>query len=218
MCGKQEKVEKSIKQPIAFDRFFLAKGFSAGFCLLLMGIPYGMIVTYIAIFGKALGIQSGIGIFFSLMAFGIMWSRILAGKKVDSGRLVQVIAFGTFICLLAVFVLSGIEKLSHLNELVFISIFYATALVLGVGYGMIFPAYNTLFVNLAPHNRRATASSTYMTSWDLGIGLGLILGGRIADTRLGLPFAFFTGAMGILLSFALFYTVVGPYFEKNKLR
>jgi len=188
-----KKVAKSIKQPIAFDRFFLAKGLSPGFCLFLMGIPYGMIVTYVAIYGKALGIQSGVGFFFSLMAFGIIWSRILAGKMVD-------------------------PKLTQFHGLVVVSAFYAMALVLGIGYGMIFPAYNTLFVNLAPHNRRATASSTYMTSWDLGIGLGLILGGRISDTKLGLPFAYFVGAMGILLSFVVFYTIVGPYFEKNKLR
>ena len=213
-----KKVAKSIKQPIAFDRFFLAKGLSPGFCLFLMGIPYGMIVTYVAIYGKTIGIQSGVGFFFSLMAFGIIWSRILAGKMVDSGRLVQVIAYGTFICLLAVLMLSSIPKLTQFHGLVIVSAFYALALVLGIGYGMIFPAYNTLFVNLAPHNRRATASSTYMTSWDLGIGLGLILGGRISDTKLGLPFAYFVGAMGILLSFVVFYTIVGPYFEKNKLR
>ena len=72
-----------------------------------------------------------------------------------------------------------------------VGLFYVIALVLGVGYGLIFPAYNTLFVNLAPNNRRATASSTYMTSWDIGVGIGLVLGGRLADARGGLPLAYF---------------------------
>jgi len=214
----EKRVERSLKQPIAFDRFFLSKGFYAGFCLLLMGIPYGMVVTYVTIYGKSLGIHSGMGIFFSLMAFGIIWSRILAGKMVDSGRLIQVIASGTIVCVIAMFTLAGLIKLDIYSQYLILPVFYAIALVLGIGYGMIFPAYNTLFVNLAPHNRRATASSTYMTSWDLGIGAGLILGGRLADTKSGLTLAFLVGAIGLVLSFVLFTRIVGPHFEKYKLR
>jgi len=37
--------DRTVKQPIVFDRFFLFKGFNAGWSLLLMGIPYGMVVT-----------------------------------------------------------------------------------------------------------------------------------------------------------------------------
>ena len=44
-----------------------------------------------------------------------------------------------------------------------------------------FPAYNTLYVNLAPNNQRGTATSTYLTSWDIGIGLGISTGGYIAQ-------------------------------------
>ena len=75
------KVERTEKQPIAFDRFFLFKGFNAGVCLMLMGIPYGMVVTYVALYGKELGIKSGIGVFFSLMAIGLIGSRLFAGKN-----------------------------------------------------------------------------------------------------------------------------------------
>jgi len=211
--------DRSIKQPMAFDRFFLFKGFLAGLSLLLMGIPYGMVVTYVALYGENLGIRSGIGIFFTLMAFGLVWSRILAGKKVDKGSLVKVISIGTFLCLIAVFALSGLKRFEIIHQsFLIIPVFYAVALLLGIGYGMMFPAYNTLFVNLAPHNRRATASSTYMTSWDIGVGLGLIIGGRIADTRGGFPLAFLVSAFAVVFSLIFFTRIVGPHFEKNKLR
>jgi hypothetical protein len=65
-----KKADRSVKQPLAFDRFFLLKGFKSGFCLLLLGIPYGILTTYVAIYGKELGVQSGMGVFFSLMAVG----------------------------------------------------------------------------------------------------------------------------------------------------
>ena len=60
-------------------------------------------------------------------------------------------------------------------------LFFMVALLLGVGFGTMFPAFNTLFVNLAPNSQRGTATSTYLTSWDVGIGIGLILGGYIAQ-------------------------------------
>ena len=216
---KSEKMLKSdIKQPIAFDRFFLFKGFNAGFSLLLMGIPYGMLTTYVAIYGKDLGVHNGMGIFFSLMAVGLTISRLIGGKMVDRGRLVQVVAYGTFFCMVAFFALAGLKKIDVYNETSIIGLFYAIALLLGIGYGMLFPAYNTLFVNLAPNNRRATASSTYMTSWDIGIGIGLILGGHLADASGGFPLAFLVGALAVALSLMFFIRIAGPHFEKNKLR
>jgi len=183
-----------------------------------MGIPYGMLTTYVAIYGKDLGVHNGMGIFFSLMAVGLTISRLIGGKMVDRGRLVQVVAYGTFFCMVAFFALAGLKQIDVYNETSIIGLFYAIALLLGIGYGMLFPAYNTLFVNLAPNNRRATASSTYMTSWDIGIGIGLILGGHLADASGGFPLAFLVGALAVALSLMFFIRIAGPHFEKNKLR
>ena len=208
--------DKLNKQPMAFDRFFLFKGFKAGLCLLLMGIPYGMVVTYIALYGKEIGILSGVGVFFSLMAVGLIGSRLFSGKMVDKGKLLEVIAFGTIFSVAAFLMLASLKFID--NQLVIRILFYFISLMLGVGYGLIFPAYNTLFVNLAPNNRRATASSTYMTSWDIGIGIGLIVGGILADGKGGMQFAFWAGSLAAIVSYFLFVRIAGPHFAKNKLR
>ena len=209
---------RSLKQPIAFDRFFLLKGFYSGLCLLMLGIPYGMLTTYVAIYGKELGIHSGMGVFFSLMAVGLIGSRLFAGKLLDRGKMLFVIGYGTLICLLGFFLLAGLKKVEIYNPQLMIVLFYLVAVVLGVGYGMIFPAYNTLFVNLAQNNRRATASSTYLTSWDVGVGVGLVMGGTLADTGGGLPLAFLVGAIASGISFLFFKQIAGPHFDRNKLR
>jgi MFS family permease len=180
---KAENKSSKISQPVAWDRFFLFKGFNAGFALLLMGIPYGMIVTYIALYGREIGISSGIGMFFTFMAIGLTISRFISGKMVDRGKLVQVITWGTALSLLSFVMLAALKFID--NNIVLLIVFYFVSLLMGIGYGLIFPAYNTLFVNLAPNNRRATASSTYMTSWDIGIGLGLVSGGWLADLQGG---------------------------------
>jgi len=158
------------------------------------------------------------GIFFSLMAVGLIGSRLFAGKLVDRGKLIHVIGYGTIVCLVGFVTLSGLKKIGVYNPSLVEGLFYFIAIVLGTGYGMIFPAYNTLFVNLAQNNRRATASSTYLTSWDLGVGTGLILGGILADSPRGLPLAYLVGAMASGISFLFFRRIAGPHFDRNKLR
>ncbi|MDR2917727.1 MAG: MFS transporter [Tannerella sp.] len=200
------------------DRFFLLKGLRAGLCLMLLAIPYGMTTSYISIYGKDLGIQTGMGVFFSLMAVGLIGSRLFSGKLVDKGFLTHVISWGSLICSVSFFMLSGLRQSGQISSILPVIGFYIVPFLLGVGYGMMFPAYNTLFVNLAPHNRRATASSTYLTSWDVGIGIGLISGGQIADSAGGLSLAYLAGAVAATASFLIFSKIAAPHFLQNKLR
>lgn len=213
---KSEKsTDKRNKQPIAFDRFFLFKGFNAGISLLLMGIPYGMLVTYIAIYAKEIGITTAAGWFFSIMAVGLVTSRLLGGKMVDKGKTNTVIGWGTSICMLGYAILTS---LTFIDNSTLLSItFFSLALVLGLGYGLLFPAYNSLFVSLAPNNRRATASSTYITSWDIGIGIGLIAGGIIADKTGDFRFSYMAGGIAATLSLIYFLKITAPHYLKNKI-
>lgn len=216
------KAPKTIKpekhQPLALDRFFLVKGFKAGFTLMLTGIPYGILMTFLAIYGQELNIQSGSGWFFSIMALGLIFSRLFSGWMIDKGQLNRAIAIGLIISVVGLFLLSSLQKLNGFSHLTVEVLYMIIPLVLGVGYGMIFPAYNTLFVNLAPNNRRATASSTFMTSWDLGVGAGLIVGGKFADSTGGLPLAFLSGTLMVLFAYIYYIKVAGPHFTRNKLR
>ena len=111
----------------------------------------------------------------------------------------------------------AISLLMRLNETLSLWIFFGVALFLGVGFGTMFPAFNTLFVNLAPHNQRGTATSTYLTSWDVGIGAGLLLGGYLGEITT-LDRAYLFGACLTVVSAIYFRIKVGPHFEKNKLR
>lgn len=212
------KETETITHHKFLDRFFLVKGLRAGICLMLLAIPYGMTTSYVSIYGKELGIQTGMGVFFSLMAVGLIGSRLFSGKLVDKGYLTHVISWGSLICSISFFILSSLRQAEQIFMILPVIGFFLVPFLLGIGYGMMFPAFNTLFVNLAPHNRRATASSTYLTSWDIGIGFGLVGGGRIADTAGGLPLAYLVGAIAATISFVIFYKITTPHFLQNKLR
>lgn len=205
------------KEPISLDRFILLKGVPAGINLLLLSIPYGMTTTYIAMYAKQIGINSGIGIFFTLMAIGMAVSRLFSGKQVDKGRITQVIWLGIIMVCVCFFTLSACSWIMQWNDAVGKYVFFAVALLLGMGFGTMFPAFNTLFVNLAPNNQRGTATSTYLTSWDVGIGIGVLSGGYIGQIST-FNNSYLFGACLTVISLLYFRWKVAPHFQKNKLR
>ncbi len=205
------------REPISLDRFILLKGIPAGVSLLLLSIPYGMTTNYVAMYAKEIGINATTGFFFTFMAVGMAISRIFSGKIVDKGKITQVISAGLYIVVFSFFLLSACVYIITWNSMACSIIFFAVALLLGIGFGIMFPAYNTLFVNLAPNNQRGTATSTYLTSWDVGIGIGMLTGGYIAEVST-FDKAYLFGACLTIISMLYFNGKVTPHYHKNKLR
>ena len=205
------------REPISLDRFILLKGIPAGISLLLLSIPYGMTTNYVAMYAKQIGINATTGFFFTFMAIGMAISRIFSGKIVDRGKITQVISAGLYLVVFSFFLLSACVYLISWNNMLCTVVFFAVALLLGVGFGIMFPAYNTLFVNLAPNSQRGTATSTYLTSWDVGVGIGMLAGGYIAEVST-FDKAYLFGACLTIVSMLYFNGKVAPHYHKNKLR
>ena len=205
------------REPLSFDRFVLIKGIPAGIALLLLSIPYGMTSTYVAMYAKEIGISLSSGLFFTFMAVGMAVSRMFSGRQVDKGRITQVIMLGLYLVSACFFLFAGCDELMKINPELTEVLFFMIALLLGVGFGTMFPAFNTLFVNLAPNNQRGTATSTYLTSWDVGIGIGLMAGGYIAQLT-SFDMAYLFGACLTVVSIFYFKLRVAPHYHKNKLR
>lgn len=206
------------KEPISLDRFLLVKGIPAGLSLLLLSIPYGMATTYVAMYAEEIDIRVSSGLYFTFMAVGLAVSRIFSGKQVDKGRITFVISLGMFLACGSFLALASCESLMGWNP-AFTSVFFLfIALLQGVAFGTMFPAFNTLFINLAPNSQRGTATSTYLTSWDVGIGIGLMAGGVIAQAFGGFSHAYLLGALLTIISALYFLFRVGPHFNVNKLR
>lgn len=206
------------REPLSLDRFFLVKGAWAGISLLLLSIPYGMTTTYVAMYADEIGITVNSGLYFTFMAVGLAVSRLFSGRQVDKGRVTLVITFGMYLATLSFFALAALQKLMLWNPAFSSYLYIGIALSQGVAFGTMFPAFNTLFVNLAPNNQRGTATSTYLTSWDVGIGIGLMIGGTIAQAFGGFSYAYFTGACLTIVSTLFFLLKAGPHFNRAKLR
>ena len=208
----------AVKRPhISLDRFILIKGIPAGIVLLLISIPYGMTTNYVAMYAQQIGLKAETGFFFTWMAVGMAFSRILSGKWVDKGYITQAISTGFYLVVFCFFLLAFCSNIIAWSPSVCSWLFFLTALGLGIGFGIMFPAYNTLFVNLAPNNQRGTATSTYLTSWDVGIGIGMLTGGYIAHIST-FDKAYLFGACLTVVSMLYFNLSVAPHYHKHKLR
>lgn len=152
------------------------------------------------------------------MAIGLAVSRMFSGRQVDKGRITLVISLGMYLAVVTFFVLSALHLLMEWNHVFSSYLYIGIALAQGVAFGTMFPAFNTLFVNLAAHNQRGTATSTYLTSWDVGIGIGLMIGGSIAQTFGGFEYAYLCGAVLSVVSTVFFLLKAGPHFNREKLR
>lgn len=157
------------RPPLSFDRFILLPAFPIFLNQVLITFGWGTLIPFAALYGKSLGIENP-GILFLFLALGIIVSRMVSGKVVDKGYLHQAVIFAlTIICL-------GFVSYSFAQSL---PLFCFSAFVIGIGFGTFFPAMQTVYVNMATSDKRGTASSTYLTAFDLGNGIGMLAGGYI---------------------------------------
>ncbi len=203
----REKVEG--KQPISLDRFFLTKGWSEALTMVCFAFSYGVMSTYVAIYGKErLGIESGSGLFFALISIGLILSRLQGNKALRQGRIAYNASLGVCVSLVGYLVFAAVPNRVG---------YYAAALIIGLGNGHMYPAYQNMFVNLAPHSQRGTANSSILVAWDIGMGLGILLGGVLAE-NMGYTAAFWAAWMVNLVGFLGFWLYVKGHYLRHRLR
>ena len=204
----EKKVVQESDNKISLDRFFLKKGIHHSLSIIFFAIGYGAITNYVGFYSETLHVEGGAGLFFSMLATGVICARLLSAKMINKGLYTRMASLGG----LALFI--GFLAFGHIISNY---MFYASALLMGMGYGFISPTFQTMIINLAEHNRRGTANSTYLTSWDLGIGLGIAMGGSIVQ-KFSFPVLFGVCTVLILIGIIYFIRVGAPYFERNRLR
>lgn len=207
----------SSQTKLSLDRFILLKGIPVSISLLMLSIPYGATTNFVAMYAREINLDVPSGFFFTLMAVGMGASRLVAGKKVDQGYITQCIHIGLYPVILAFFMLSMCRFIAPENMNIAECTFFAVPLLLGIGFGIIFPAMNTLYINLAPNNKRATATSTYLTAWDVGIGIGIASSGIIAQ-HFTFYMVYLIGSILCTVSLIFFVIKVTPHYNRNKLR
>lgn len=198
--------KKIAHAPLSLDRFILLKAVPVGINLLLITMSYGMILSFAALYGKEMNAGNP-GMFYTLLAIGLAGSRIISGKLIDKGEINSISLIG--ITTLAIsFIAFSVFKIWW--------VYYLVALLIGFGYGICFPAFQTIFVDMASHKQRGTANSTFYTAFDLGVGLGMLIAGQISAIA-DLSSAFGFSALACTLSILFYWKISMSSYRRNKL-
>ena len=209
------------KSKLSLDRFFLVRGWLLGLNMVAFGFCFGVLSNYLAIYGKEqLGITGGTGTFFMLCSIGLILSRLQGGKALRNGRLTFNAGSGMCISLVGYTIFILLPTLAHIfhqpSSLFTLVGYYGCAILLGLGNGHMWPAFQNMTICVAPNNQRGTANSTILISWDIGMGLGILLGGIIAE-HLGYNAAFWSVAFVNALGVALFFLATKSFFLRRNL-
>ena len=202
--------EKEIvknKEKLSFDRFFLTRAWLLAINIAMFGFCWGVLSNYLAIYSKEiLGITGGTGTYFAILSIGLFTSRLQGRKALRQGKLTQNAAEGML--------------LSLIGFIIFVAIphpvtYYLSAALIGLGNGHLYPAFLNMFINVARHDQRGTANSSILTGWDLGFGIGCLLGGIVAE-HFGYAASFWMVAIENALGVALFFLASRKFFETRK--
>lgn len=191
---------------LSLDRFFLLKGAHGSVSLLLSAFLYGVLLFYVVLFAREVGLETEAGYFFLLLALGVGLSRLGSGKLIDKGFGVELIVAGK----LLLFISTAVFALWPTHW-----VFNIGSVLIGLGCGVIGPCYQSLFVDLAAHNQRGTANSTFYTAWDLGIGSGVLIGG-IAAQWASYSMAILCGVSLVAVSLVYFLRFTAVHYRANR--
>lgn len=193
---------------MSLDRFFLGRAWLLAVNICFFGLCWGVMSNYVAIYGlQQLGITDGTGVFFMLLSGGLVAARLIGSRSLRAGKLTRSASVGVLLSTVGYALFAFVvEPWSY----------YASALLIGLGNGQMYPAFLNMFINVARNDQRGTANSSILISWDLGMGIGILLGGVIAE-QIGFHAAFYWISFMQAAGAVLFLAATARFYLRRKL-
>ena len=200
---KQSPVVESPKGVI--DRLILRVGIPSAINVILAAFSYGVVIVYAVLLGKQNAYPYS-QFFFVFMGVGTLLSRFLSGKHIDRGRIAELSVISLLILAASMGVLALFNSVYS---------YFSAAFFLGIGFGIFVPTFQMMKLNMASKGRAGAANSTFFTAYDMGIGLGMLAGGKIY-ALLNIHWTFGIAALCNLVALLYFYTITHSHYKKHK--
>ncbi len=165
--------EFSRRRHNILNRYLLLRGWILSLNIAFFGFCFGILQNYLALYMKEVHHVVGVtGTFFMLVSGGLIVSRLVGAKALREGKLTQNCLEGAVI--------------ASLGYILFISVpniwaFYLSALLIGYGQGHLWPAFLNMMLSIARPDQSGIANATLLVAWDVGLGMGVLLGGALSE-------------------------------------
>lgn len=140
--------------------------FPIGVFMLIVGLAFAGIVTYLNGLGIERDLPLGLALFFPVYGLTMLCGRFVFGRLQDQRGDGVVIAIGLAGMILAPLVLAVATEDAHL---------VVAAVLCGIGYGTLMPAAQTIAVRSVPPHRIGSGLSSLFLFTDIGFGVGPVL-------------------------------------------
>jgi len=169
---KYRKIEKPVgtqkQQGSFFSRLFNADALPASVVMLFTTVPYGGTAVFIALFSELYGLGNT-GLYFTLFAVGTGSTRIISGKIADKKGEKPMVIVGNILIFISLMLLVVANTYCY----------YLSGLFFGIGSGVLLPAMQAMSMRIVPPERRGSATSTYLCSFDIASGAGGFFAGWV---------------------------------------
>lgn len=162
--------DQGVGKRLGFHDIIEMRVVPIGFVALLTAFAYASIMSFITAYSETQQLLAYTSLFFIVFALSMMIVRPWVGKIYDRKGASAVI-YPSFI-----FFAIGLVIVSFISNQWML---WLSAIFIGIGYGSLFPCFQTVAIQSVPKQRMGHAISTFFTLFDLGMAMGSVILGLI---------------------------------------
>lgn len=191
---------QTLKSGFKIQDFFESKAVPISLMMVLVGIAYSGIVSFLNNYAIEINLEDEASLFFIVYAVCLFISRPFTGKLLDLKGDNIVIYPALLMFSLSLLLLSGAQ-----NGFVLL----IASMMVALGYGTILSCAQAIAIKRSPKHRVGLATSTFFICFEAGMGMGPLLTGMIV------PIVHFRG-MYAILAIMVFLTIILYYIVHGK--
>lgn len=162
--------DASIKTRFSFIE---KRALPASSLLFFITFTFGGIATFLPAYTFQQGFEPHyIQLYFVFYAISLVATRFFAGRLYDKRGLTIVFIPGVILIIIGLVLIALLKSPMYL---------FVGAIFYGLGFGTVQPALQASAINTTPPRKRGMANATYFSAFDLGVGLGAITFGLVAQ-------------------------------------
>lgn len=187
--------QKAVKTKLSFGDLFEVPAIKISIVGGLLGIVYSSLLSFVSVYAQEIGLFEVSSFFFVVYAVVLLVSRPFTGRWFDQYGANKIVYPSIVVFAIGMLFL-GTSSTSFM--------FLLAAALIGLGWGTLFPSFQTIAVQAAAPTRRGTATATFLSIYDTGIGLGSSIVGLLS-AQIGLGTFYFFSGFYVLFGIILYY-------------